>query len=136
MPACNSNAFTMQCNGRCFSACDERVFSGEAFNRCVALGGFVASPHDQAEFDCVVQLRGNIALDAWTGWVQLSNQAAPATGWGWQDGINTFVPTWSVLEPEDLDGVEDNMEQCSVMYMNGLFADVSCGSSLPFVCSI
>lgn len=73
--------------------------------------------------------------DVWIGYVQSAGAASPADRWQWIDGTPTGYTDWFMLEPNDVDDVEDSDEDCVTMFDGGPWNDKTCAASHPFVCA-
>lgn len=128
---CNGNLSIMTCAQRCWLICSEPVSRAAALDRCTGWPGMLAeidSPDEQA---C---LNDKVIFRAWSGLAQSQNQASAGAGWTWNATRSLAYTNWQLGAPNDLDGVENNAEQCGLLQPNGTWDDEACNFPAGFAC--
>jgi hypothetical protein len=131
--ACDGRATVVRCTGTAQEALDRAT----AVAACAAWGGTLASVRDATEENClesIVPIQGN----AWIGLVQAAGAAMPADDWTWLDGLPLGYTHWFSGEPNDADGIENDSEQCGMIYSPSIgsgWNDAECSKSLQIACS-
>jgi hypothetical protein len=102
---------------------------------CDAMGGKLAVPTSAARNEVIRGL--NTGSDLFIGLKQDSGQSSTSLGWR-TVGAGAIPPylNWNPGEPNDSDGVENDHQNCSRMYISdGEWDDVSCtNTTSPYVC--
>ena len=119
------------CDGTCLAFCNQGVTPTVAAARCAAWSGALVSVGSASELACLTALPTN---DAWLGLEQAPGSTQLDAGWTWADGTPGSGLPWKTGEPDDNGGIEDGEEQCSLLAGGGVFLDVSCANTKPFLC--
>jgi lectin-like protein len=133
---CAGNAVAFQCGDDCWVGCDDTIQHDAAATRCTQWGGklapFVLST-DQSCFRQHIQPSD----DSWTGLVQMAGAANPSAGWSWNgDGLTPPLFNWLSGQPDDLDGTENDTQQCAqILDGTNKWQDVACTATFQFSCS-
>ena len=130
---CNGPVRFMVCNGRCITICEDVSSQGFARQQCMFWGGNSMTLRDAADTACALSL--GAMSSAWIGFEQISPASGPATNWVWGSGAPTTYTNWAMQEPQDLDGTENNEEQCALMSTNGTWVDTACSDNWVSLCS-
>ena len=117
------------CNGGCWAYCQSTTgFPDEptVAQYCRAWGGLLAPIRDAADEDCVSQMVfPNQA--SWIGFQQAPAQVAPTVGWSWNsDGVVATYTQCGGGEPNDVDTVENDEQDCAAMNTAGNWYDWPC----------
>lgn len=123
------------CNGRCITYCDDMVPQAMAESRCAAWGGHLYSVHGAADDTCATSI---IATNyTWLGYMQTVGSSGTNVNWLWLDNNQTAFQNWSAAtsEPNDLDGVENDQEQCAFIALDGTWRDIQCTNSYHVLCA-
>nr|XP_022336336.1 macrophage mannose receptor 1-like isoform X2 [Crassostrea virginica] len=102
----------------------------QARDYCRGLGGDLVSIHSDGENTFVKNLISGSPVDVWIG----LNDKQVERGHRWTDGSATDYTKWNRGEPNDGQGRED----CVAMLRgySGVWNDISCFFSKPFVCKV
>jgi hypothetical protein len=122
----------VDCAGKCFAVCESNDSIDTHAARCETWGGTLASISNPAEQACAISI---LTTDAVFGFQQLPAQASPTAGWRWTDGSAVTYVNWTGGEPNDGDDVENNNEDCGMIYMAGPWNDTVCSKTIPALCS-
>ncbi len=119
--------------GECWVGCRDGSSVDYAGARALCSGwggrlGWITNPLEEA---CLRQtINGAIAL----GLVQAQNAGLPGFGWTW-NGDTVFYFGWSPGQPNDDDGIENNIEQCAYSSTSSTWQDEACtGMHSRFTC--
>ncbi len=113
-------------NGACYVFVATAMNFDSAESYCLSQGGNLASVQSSADNSFMQSLAGG-AANTWLGATNLS-----LGYYTWESGGDLSYTNWSPGEPNN-DGGD---EHCIEMYSSGLWNDVGCGSSFPFICQI
>jgi len=98
---------------------------------CVAMGGQLAVPTSAGSNAAVFSLINDLT---YIGLKQATGQSSPSVGWQIPNGSAATYFNWSSGEPNDLDNVENDAQDCARMYTTGYWDDVACSQVSPYVC--
>lgn len=98
---------------------------------CIAMGGRLATPANSAANAAVHSLITDVT---YIGFTQLSGQSSTSSGWQTSEGNTPGYFNWSSGEPNDMDGVEDDYQDCGRMWTSGEWDDVNCSQVSQYVC--
>ena len=99
----------------------------------MAWGGDLATVVSSTSQACVDAL---VTTESWMGYTQSATATTPIDGWTWLSGITpSGFEHWGNSEPNDVDGVENQTEQCATFYTSGFWNDIACTASNSYVCS-
>jgi hypothetical protein len=98
---------------------------------CIAMGGRLATPADSGANDAVHSIITDVT---YIGFKQLSGQSSTSAGWQTSEGFTPIYFNWSSGEPNDMDGTEDDYQDCGRMWTSGYWDDVNCSQVSPYVC--
>ncbi|MCX5748263.1 MAG: C-type lectin domain-containing protein [Proteobacteria bacterium] len=135
--SCNQpggQALVSTCNGGCWVACREKLSRPSAAARCAAWGGVLAPVEDVVlDTACVATISSDTL---WFGAIQAPDQLTLMAGWSWNATTPIASTNWTFGEPNDLDGIEDNEENCATLNSggSGTWADRPCSNTHAFVC--
>jgi hypothetical protein len=134
-PSCNGDVVTLSCAGACYVMCSVASTWSVARTGCNGVGDLASVP-DLAADTCLRGLLSSTSVPtAWIGLRQPDSSLTPLDGWFWGDGAPYTSFGWAVGQPNDVDGVENDQEQCGAATVTG-WGDRGCDSnSFPFVCS-
>jgi hypothetical protein len=126
-------AFTTS-NGILFHLYSSTTTWNAAKADCEAMGGQLAVPNGAAKNEVIRGL--NTGSDLFIGLKQDSGQSSTSTGWRTVSGATPIYLNWNSGEPNDMDGSENDHQNCSRMYISdGEWDDVSCtNTTSPYVC--
>jgi hypothetical protein len=130
--ACAGTATTFSCGGMCWVRCTSNVGRDTARAACAGWQGALGEIDDATEEACVT---AHLTAASWIGLAQAATATTPQTGWTWNDGAPVSYTRWQVGAPNDRDGHENGEEQCGRIQIDGTWDDMSCGSSLDFLCA-
>lgn len=99
---------------------------------CAAMGGRLAVPVSPGSNAAIFSIIGTDLT--YIGLHQASGQTSTSAGWQTPAGIAAVYFNWSSGEPNDLDNVEDDTQDCARMYTTGYWDDVACSQVSPYVC--
>ncbi len=114
----------------CIATCTQAVSHEVAQNLCVAWGGKLATLDSAAAETCQMS-----TVNSWIGLEQASAATTPGAGWTWNGSTPLSFTDWAAGQPNDLDGVENQLEQCGILNLaDGAWHDIPCTSSYGFMC--
>jgi Lectin C-type domain len=113
-----------------------RYSSGKTWSNaqadCTAMGGHLAVPTSSASNAAIFSIIGTDLT--YIGLHQASGQSSTSAGWQTPAGGAATYFNWSSGEPNDMDGYEDDFQDCARMYTTGYWDDVACSQVSPYVC--
>ncbi len=99
---------------------------------CTAMGGRLAVPFNSASNSAIYSIiRSDLT---YIGLTQATGQSSPSVGWQTPEGYSASYFNWSSGEPNDMDNVENDYQDCARMYTTGYWDDVACSQVSPYVC--
>jgi hypothetical protein len=130
--ACGGTATTFECGGHCWVRCTSNVTWNTASQACTGWQGALGQIDDATEQGCVAMRNGT---GTWVGLRQSDAATAVTSDWWWNTSATPVVyMNWQRGAPNDEDGNENFEEQCAEIQSDDTWDDVSCGSTMPFLC--
>jgi hypothetical protein len=129
--ACGGTATMFTCGGDCWVLCTGHAPRDTAAAACAGWMGALGEIDDATEQSCVA---ARLNAVAWVGLTQSATATTPETGWTWNGTVQLVFTHWQSGVPDDRDNNENGDEQCAKIQTDGTWDDVTCSSSINFLC--
>ncbi len=114
----------------CIATCTQTMPHDAAQNLCIGWGGKLATLDSAAAEACQMS-----TVDSWIGLEQPTTATTPGAGWTWNGSTPLSFTDWAPGQPNDLDGVEDQLEQCGFRQIaDGAWHDIPCTAQYGVMC--
>jgi hypothetical protein len=128
---CGGTATMFTCGGNCWVLCTGHAPRDTAASACAGWMGALGEIDDASEQSCV---EAQLNAVAWVGLVQSPTATTPEAGWTWNGTVSLGFTHWQSGAPDDRDNNENGDEQCAKIQTDGTWDDVTCSSSINFLC--
>ena len=128
---CSGTATMFTCGGNCWVLCTGGAPRDTARAACAGWMGALGEIDDAMEQSCVA---ARVNAVAWLGLIQSATATTPDAGWTWNGTTPLGFTNWQSGVPDDRDNTENGAEQCAKLQTDGTWDDVTCSSSIDFLC--